>query len=119
MRKIAAVPAEVVVADIREPKRGVVPSDAPPSELDFTRQLLKDGGEENDVPLPGRSDGSVKLRKSEEEGAAGVLLELVNSRPGRQVGPLRQLQTEETRKEEETMERKGGTERTGEEKKFN
>ncbi|TNN59495.1 hypothetical protein EYF80_030310 [Liparis tanakae] len=49
---------------------------APPSELGFTRQLLKDGGEENVVPPPDRNDGSEKLRKSEEEGAEGVLLAL-------------------------------------------
>lgn len=73
-------PAEAVVADIREPK-SVVPSEAPPSELGFTRQLLKDGGEEKVVPPPGRNDESEKLRKS-EEGAEGVLLALVNRRPG-------------------------------------
>lgn len=73
------VPAEAVVADIREPNSVVVPSDAPPSELGFTRQLLKDGGEENVVPPPVRSE---KLRKSEEEGAEGGLLALVNRRPG-------------------------------------
>lgn len=76
------VPAEAVVADIREPKSVVVPSEAPPSELGFTRQLLKDGGEEKLVPPPGRNDESEKLRKSEEEGAEGVLLALVNRRPG-------------------------------------
>ena len=76
------VPAEAVVADIREPKSVVVPSEAPPSELGFTRQLLKDGGEEKLVPPPGRNDASEKLRKSEEEGAEGVLLALVNRRPG-------------------------------------
>lgn len=70
-----------MVADIREPKRVAVPSEAAPSELGFTRQLLKDGGEENVVPPPGRNDESEKLRKSEEEGAEGVLLALVNSRP--------------------------------------
>lgn len=75
-------PAEAVVADIREPKRVVVPSEAPPSEPGFTRQLLKDGGEEKVLPPPGRNDESVKLRKSEEEGAEGVLLALVNRRPG-------------------------------------
>lgn len=72
-----------MVADIREPKRVVVPSEAPPSEPGFTRQLLKDGGEEKVVPPPGRNDESEKLRKSEEEGAEGVLLALVNRRPGR------------------------------------
>lgn len=71
------------MADIREPKRDVVPSEAPPSELGFTRQLLKDGGEEKVVPPPGRNDESEKLRKSEEEGAEAVLLALVNRRPGR------------------------------------
>lgn len=71
-----------MVADIREPKSVVVPSEAPPSELGFTRQLLKDGGEEKVVPPPGRNDESEKLRKSEEEGAEGVLLALVNRRPG-------------------------------------
>ncbi|MEQ2187161.1 hypothetical protein GOODEAATRI_001754 [Goodea atripinnis] len=76
MKQRTALPAEVVVADIREPKRVVVPSDAPPSELDLTRQLLKDGGEEKEVPPPGRNDESVKLRKSEEEGTAGALLAL-------------------------------------------
>lgn len=75
-------PAEAVVADIREPKRVVVPSEAPPSEPGFTRQLLKDGGEEKVLPPPGRNDESVKLRKSEEEEAEGVLLALVNRRPG-------------------------------------
>lgn len=69
------------MADIREPKSVVVPSEAPPSELGFTRQLLKDGGEEKVVPPPERNDGSEKLRKSEEEGAEGVLLALVNRRP--------------------------------------
>lgn len=76
-------PADAVVADIREPKRVEVPSEAPPSELGFTRQLLKDGGEEKVVPPPGRNDESEKLRKSEEEGAEGVLLALVNRRPWR------------------------------------
>lgn len=71
------------MVDIREPKSVVVPSEAPPSELGFTRQLLKDGGEENVVPPPERNDGSEKLRKSEEEGAEGVLLALVNRSPGR------------------------------------
>ena len=80
--KINAVPAEAAVADIREPKRVAVPSEAPPSELGFTRQLLKDGGEEKVVPPPGRNDDSEKLKKSEEEGTEGVLLALVNSRPG-------------------------------------
>lgn len=60
-----------------------MPSDTPPSELGFTRQLLKDGGEEKVVPAPGRNDESEKLRKSEEEGAEGILLALVNRRPGR------------------------------------
>ena len=76
-------PAEAVVADISEPKSVVVPSEAPPSELGFTRQLLKDGGEEKVVPTPGRNVESEKLRKSEEEGAEGVLLALVNRRPDR------------------------------------
>lgn len=67
----------------------MVPSDPPPSELDLIRGLPKDGGEEKDVPPPGRNEASVKLRKSEEEGAAGVLLALVSSRPGRQVEQLR------------------------------
>lgn len=80
---ICLVPAEAVVADISEPKRVVVPSGAPPSELDLRRQLLKDGGEEKVVPPPGRNDESEKLRKSEEEAAEGVLLALVKSRPGR------------------------------------
>lgn len=71
------------MADIREPKSVVVPSEAPPSELGFTRQLLKDGGEEKVVPPPGRNDESEKLRKSVEEGAEGGLLALVNRRPGR------------------------------------
>lgn len=75
-------PAEAVEGDMREPKRVVVPSEAPPSELGLTRQLLKDGGEEKVVPLPGRNDESVKLMKS-EEGADGVLLALVNRRPER------------------------------------
>lgn len=77
-------PAEAVVADTREPNSVVVPSEAPPSELGFTRQLLKDGGEEKVVPPPGRNDESEKLRKSEDEGAEGVLLALVNSRPGKE-----------------------------------
>lgn len=76
------VPAEAVVADISEPKSAVVPSEAPPSELGLRRQLLKDGGEEKVVPTPGRNDESEKLRKSEEEAAEGVLLALVNRRPG-------------------------------------
>lgn len=76
-------PAEGAVADMREPKSVVVPSEAPLSELGLTRQLLKDGGEEKVVPPPGRNDGSEKLRKSEEEGAEVVLLALVNRRPGR------------------------------------
>lgn len=76
-------PAEAVEADIREPKRVPVPSEAPPSEPGLTRQLLKDGGDEKVVPPPGRKDDSEKLRKSEEEGADSVLLALVNSRPGR------------------------------------
>lgn len=83
---ICLVPAEAVVADISEPKSVVVPSEAPPSELGFRRQLLKDGGEEKVVPTPGRNDESEKLRKSEEEAAEGVLLALVNSRPGRKKG---------------------------------
>ena len=70
------------MADTKEPKSVAVPSEAPPSELGFTRQLLKDGGEEKVVPPPGRNDGSEKLKKSEEEGAEGVLLALVNRRPG-------------------------------------
>lgn len=78
------VPAEAVVADISEPKSAVVPSEVPLSELCFRRQLLKDGGEEKVVPTPGRNDESEKLRKSEEEAAEGVLLALVNNRPGRQ-----------------------------------
>lgn len=69
------------MADIREPKSVAGPSEAPPSELGFTRQLLKDGGEEKVVPPPGRNADSEKLRKSEEEGAEGVLLALVNRRP--------------------------------------
>lgn len=68
------------VVDTREPNSVAVPSEAPPSELGFTR-LLKDGGEEKVVPPPGRNDESEKLRKSEDEGAEGVLLALVNSRP--------------------------------------
>lgn len=76
------VPAEAVVADISEPKSVVVPSEAPLSELGLRRQLLKDGGEEKVVPTPGRNDESEKLKKSEEEAAEGVLLALVNSRPG-------------------------------------
>lgn len=60
----------------------MVPSEAPPSELGLSRQLLKDGGEEKVVPTPGRNDESEKLRKSEEEAAEGVLLALVNRRPG-------------------------------------
>lgn len=96
-----------MVADIREPKRVVVPSDAPPSELGLTRQLLKDGGEEKVVPPPGRNVESVKLRKSEEDGAAGALLALVSSRPGRQVEQLGHLQTEETSEEEVRTERRG------------
>ncbi len=71
------------MADIREPKSVAVPSEAPPSELGFTRQLLNDGGEEKVVPPPGRNAESEKLRKSEEEGADGVLLALVNRRPVR------------------------------------
>lgn len=76
------IPAEAVVADISEPKSVVVPSEAPPSDVGFGRQLLKDGGEEKVVPPPGRSDESEKLRKSEEEAAEGVLLALVNNSPG-------------------------------------
>lgn len=83
---ICLVPAEAVVADISEPKSVVVPSGAPPSELGFRRQLLKDGGEEKVVPPPGRNDESEKLRKSEEEAAEGALLALVNSSPGRKKG---------------------------------
>lgn len=71
--------AEAVVADISEPKSVVVPSETVPSEEGLTRQLLKDGGEENVVPAPGRNEESVKLRKSEE--AVGVLLALLNKRP--------------------------------------
>lgn len=80
------VPAEAVVADIREPNSVVVPSEAPPSELGFRRQLLKDGGDEKVVPPPGRNVESEKLRKSEEEAAEGVLLALVKRRPGGQKG---------------------------------
>lgn len=76
-----AVPAEAAVEDISDPKSVVVPSEAPPSELGFRRQLLKDGGEEKVVPTPGRSDESEKLRKSEEEAAEGALVALVSSRP--------------------------------------
>lgn len=76
------VPAEAVLVDIMEPKSAVVPSEAPPSEHGFTRQLLKDGGEEKVVPPPERNAESEKLRKSEEDGAEGVLLALVNRRPG-------------------------------------
>lgn len=71
--------AEAVVADIREPKSVVVPSETVLSEEGLTRQLLKDGGEENVVPGPGRNEESVKLRKSDE--AEGVLLTLLNKRP--------------------------------------
>lgn len=73
-------PAEAVVGDMREPNRVAVPSEAPPSELGLTRQLLKVGGDEKVVPPLGRSDESVKLMKS-EEGAEGVLLALVKRRP--------------------------------------
>lgn len=59
----------------------MVPSEAPPSELGFTRQLLKDGGEEKVVPPPGRRDGSEKLKNSEEEEEEDVLLALVNRSP--------------------------------------
>lgn len=75
------VPAEAAVEDISEPKTVVAPSEAPLSELGFSRQLLKDGGEEKVVPAPGRNDGSEKLRKSEEEAAEGALVALVSSRP--------------------------------------
>lgn len=75
------VPAEAAVEDISEPKTVVVPSEALLSELGFSRQLLKDGGEEKVVPAPGRNDGSEKLRKSEEEAAEGALVALVSSRP--------------------------------------
>lgn len=64
----------------REAKRFVVPSEAAPSELGFTREL-KDGGDEKEVTLPGRKEESAKLRKSEDVGAQAVLLALVNSRP--------------------------------------
>ena len=74
-------PAEAVVADIREPNSVVVPSETVLSEEGLTRQLLKDGGEENVVPAPGRKEESVKLRKSEE--AEGVLLALLSKRPER------------------------------------
>lgn len=66
---------------MREPKSVVVPSEAPPSELGLTRQLLNDGGEEKVVPPPGRNDGSEKLKNSEEEEAEDVLLALVNKSP--------------------------------------
>lgn len=75
------VPAEAAVEDISEPKTVVVPSEALLSELGFSRQLLKDGGEEKVVPAPGRNDGSEKLRKSAEEAAEGALVALVSSRP--------------------------------------
>lgn len=71
--------AEAVEADINEPKSVVVPSDTLLSEDGLTRQLLKEGGEENVEPAPGRSEESVKLMKSEE--AEDVLLALVNRSP--------------------------------------
>lgn len=79
------LPAEAAVADINDPKRVVVPSLAPLSELGFRRQLLKDGGEEKVVPPPGRNDESEKLRKSEEEAAEGALEALVSNRPARKI----------------------------------
>lgn len=69
------------MVDTREPNSVVGPSKGTPSELGFTRQLLKDGGEEKVVPPPERNEDSEKPRKSEDEGAEGVLLALVNSRP--------------------------------------
>lgn len=92
-------PAEAAVVDIREPKSVDVPSEAPPSELGFTRQLLKDGGDEKVVPPPGRNDGSEKLRKSEGEGAEEVLVALVN-RPGGEKGG-EAMERRSTRQEEE------------------
>lgn len=77
------LPVEAAVEDISDPKSGVVPSEAPLSELGFRRQLLKDGGEEKVVPPPGRNDESEKLRNSEEEAAEGAFEALVSNRPAR------------------------------------
>ena len=65
-----------------DPNSVVDPSEAPPSEAVFTRQLLNEGGEEKVVPPPGRSDESENPRKSEDDGAEDVLLALVSRRPG-------------------------------------
>lgn len=70
------------MADISDPNNVVDPSEAPPSEPVFTRQLLNEGGDEKVVPPPGRRDESEKPRKSEDEGAEDVLLALVSKRPG-------------------------------------
>lgn len=61
--------------------------------------LLKVGGEEKVVPLPGRNEGSEKLMKSEDDVADGILLALDNRRPRRKKNRniYRQNNSKETR----------------------